>query len=884
MEYPVWWIPSLSAALPVAVIAIVHVFIAHFAIGGGLFLVLAERMGLKAPAPVSGQILAYVKRHTRFFLLLTLVAGGLTGVGIWFVIGAASPAATNMLINTFVFGWATEWVFFVGEIVTLLVYYYTFGKMRSSTHQTVGWLYFIFGWLSLFMINGIIGFMLTPGDWLQTRGFWDGFFNPTFWPSLVFRSMICFIIAGVFGYLTALRIPEPEARERMVRFSTWMAAAPFLPLVASAAWYVLALPEPQAAMVLSKSQEIPPFMSLFGVSTPLIFLGALALAFVTPQKNRRFLAWLLLLLAFVQLGAFEWIREAGRRPYLIWETMYSNSILKADVAELNEKGFFSRAKWVQHREITDENRLQAGEELFRLQCSTCHSIGGAMLNILPLTERFTQFGMEAQLTGQGARSPYMPPFVGNAAEKQALAAYVVQELHGKNAAAAAFEPPQLETPELPWDEESEYLLVAWSTLGMRTFSDAGRFFSLMPPGNTFYAQLLRRGPLPELVTEDVELHYSLEQGFEEPADELRFWDFVKPTFHMKSVPNQGLTGNGPSGDMRLDKEMRAWTAEMVPVSPYAWDGRVLPYPLLHVEAKDAETGELLAETQIVAPASTEMGCMNCHGGGWSMPRGEPRMGLSEATATDILRVHDKRSGTKLLQRAYSRNPQPCQLCHQDNGMREVPGNKQQLSLSASIHGFHAPYLEDLGEEACNACHPGSPQGATRMLRGLHNDMMLVCTDCHGEMADHSLALLKAEAEAGKSRADELMQGIEPKAVELEEIAPRQAWIQQPDCLSCHVLEEAGGEVQRMSSFNLWTEPGEKNLFRMRTDYQGAMMCTACHNSPHAVYPATNPYGAERDVLQPLRYSGSDRALGSEQNCVPCHTMDMGFFPHHPSTQ
>lgn len=887
MEYPVWWIPSLSAALAVAVIATIHVFIAHFAIGGGLFLVFAERVGLKDNSDAKEHILAYVKRHTRFFLLLTLVAGGLTGVGIWFVIGVASPAATSALINIFVFGWATEWVFFIGEIVALLVYYYTFGKMRPREHQIVGWLYFIFAWLSLFMINGIIGFMLTPGEWAQTKGFWDGFFNPSFWPSLVFRTMLCALLAGVLAYFTAIRIPDENARERMIRFSTWWVAGPFLLVLLSGAWYLMAMPPAQMDMIMNKSQEIPPMLSAFLVATPLVFLGALAMAFLTPQSNRRPLAWLLLILAFIQLGAFEYIREAGRRPYLIWEYMYSNSIHTADVPELGENGFLSKAKWVRHKEITDENRLEVGEDIFRIQCANCHSIGGPMLNIIPRTAKYTQFGMEAQLRGQGLRSPYMPPFVGNADERAALAAYVVEGLNGNQPQAVAADLPQLEVEPLPYDDANDqYLLLAWNTTGMHLFSDASRYFSLMPAGNTIYAQLLERGPLPTLITEDVTLHYSLEEGYQQPAKHLRLWEYSRKTFDIKAKDNVGLTGAGVEGEMQPDAEQQAWTAEMVPVSPYDAAGNAMPYPLVTIEARDKD-GNVLAQTRTVAPASTEMGCKNCHGGEWRMPSGTdtpPIMGIDDTTALDILAMHDKRSGTKLKRVALSGKPEACQSCHPDAGMKLKKGDNKRIGLSAAIHGFHAPYLQGAGADACNACHASSPEGATRMLRDLHNDMMLSCTDCHGSMTDHSLALLKAELESGRQHASEVMKGLTPEAVEsVEEIAPRKAWVQQPDCLSCHVLDGAGGEVQNYSAFNLWTEPGKENLFRMRHDYQGAMMCTACHNSPHAVYPATNPYGENRDALQPMRYMGMNRAIGADQNCQPCHTMDMGMFPHHPST-
>jgi len=84
----------------------------------------------KAYAQQSDELLGYLKRHARFFLLLTMVLGGITGVGIWFTIALLNPAATSSLIHTFVFAWATEWVCFVGEIIALFIYYYTFGKMR----------------------------------------------------------------------------------------------------------------------------------------------------------------------------------------------------------------------------------------------------------------------------------------------------------------------------------------------------------------------------------------------------------------------------------------------------------------------------------------------------------------------------------------------------------------------------------------------------------------------------------------------------------------------------------------------------------------------------------------------------------------------------------
>ena len=48
MNYPIWDVPLISGGIVIAIVAIVHVFISHFAVGGGLYLVLTERNDLVA--------------------------------------------------------------------------------------------------------------------------------------------------------------------------------------------------------------------------------------------------------------------------------------------------------------------------------------------------------------------------------------------------------------------------------------------------------------------------------------------------------------------------------------------------------------------------------------------------------------------------------------------------------------------------------------------------------------------------------------------------------------------------------------------------------------------------------------------------------------------
>ena len=182
---------------------------------------------------------------------------------------------------------------------------------------------------------------------------------------------------------------------------------------------------------MAKSGEMGPALNAFLVLTPVVVAAALVLSFLIPGNLRRGLIYVVLILALLQMGSFEWLREAGRRPFLIYGHTYSNSIAVADAEKLNAEGVLASAKWVQNKTVNQGNRLEAGRELFTLECRSCHSVGGPMLNIMPRTAKFSTFGLDAQINGMGKMIPYMPQFVGTRPEREALAAYVAEDLHGR---------------------------------------------------------------------------------------------------------------------------------------------------------------------------------------------------------------------------------------------------------------------------------------------------------------------------------------------------------------------------------------------------------------------------------------------------------------------
>lgn len=428
MNYPVWYVPTFGGGLLIALIAIVHVFVSHFAVGGGLYLVMAERKALREQ---NLAILVFVKKHTKFFMLLTMVFGGLTGVAIWFVISLIHPAATSLLIHTFVFGWAAEWVFFLVEIVALFVYFYTFGKMDDRTHQTIGWIYFGAAWMSLFLITGIIDFMLTPGAWVTNNNFWSGFFNPTFWPSLLFRSFMSFMLAGCYGFITATFLDDESTKHRMIRYSGIWALVSLVLSVPAGWWYISVLPDKAKSLVGGVSPTIARATSVGAFSLAALAGLVITLILLNPKARTRSLTVVVMIAAMGYMGAFEWIREAARRPYVINEVMYSNGILKKEVDRINKEGFLTNAKWVQHKEITDANQLEAGRELFLHQCFACHTVGGFNNDIISRTKNMSYGAMRKYLATIHEKRYFMPPFVGNDTELKALAAYLTAGLHHK---------------------------------------------------------------------------------------------------------------------------------------------------------------------------------------------------------------------------------------------------------------------------------------------------------------------------------------------------------------------------------------------------------------------------------------------------------------------
>ncbi|HLI62141.1 MAG TPA: c-type cytochrome [Terriglobales bacterium] len=415
MNYPLWQI-GFPGGLLIALVAVVHVFISHFAVGGGAYLVLLEH---KANRSHDAALLDYVRSHAKFFALLTLVAGAVTGVGIWFTIGLVSPEATSSLIHTFVWGWAIEWVFFFVEITSALLYAYAWDRLDRASHMAIGWVYFVAAWASLFIINGIITYMLMPGRWLQTHAFWDGFFNPTYWPSLVLRSGMAVVLAGMFGLITGLHL-APPVRERVLRYAGMWVLLGTLFLVLPARWYFAEFPPEAKTYFTTVLPSMRHTIHLGEFAAALGFVLAALFAVARPAWLRAPMVAVILLCGFVIMGTGEYTREVARKPFVIGNYIYANGLRVADFSRIDAAGFAAGAKWMDSR---PGDELGEGRQIFAIQCGACHSVNGYRA-MAPRVHGWDRAFAADVLQHLPLLRGTMPPFAGNEQDRVALATYL----------------------------------------------------------------------------------------------------------------------------------------------------------------------------------------------------------------------------------------------------------------------------------------------------------------------------------------------------------------------------------------------------------------------------------------------------------------------------
>jgi len=452
MYYPQFELQTIGGGSLIAVVSIVHVFIAHFAVGAGIFNAVTETIARRRNDEL---LLGFLRYSSKFLILIPFIFGAVTGVGIWFCIAIVAPRATSLLIHNFVWGWATEWVFFFVEIAAGYVYYYTWDRLSPRRHLIVGWIYAVASWMSLFVINGIITFMLTPGRWQTLRAeqhwnaaFWAAIFNPTYWPSLVLRTISALALAGIFVCIM-VNISRAYTREQAIRIIRIAAffMLPLILMVPAALWYFYSVPAAPRELPFGGAAAMSLFF-LFGFAcSVLITLYALAII-----RSRSFVslasALMLAAMAFIATGSMEFVREGIRKPYVIRGYLWSNGIANqpAEFSRLGADGILAHSPWIATPEqIARADARTKGRWVFQAQCSQCHTVDGVN-GVAPLVEGWSRDMLRFNVDHLHRLKGFMPPFIGTAEEKDALAEYLflLNPVHRDESPAILANAPSIE--------------------------------------------------------------------------------------------------------------------------------------------------------------------------------------------------------------------------------------------------------------------------------------------------------------------------------------------------------------------------------------------------------------------------------------------------------
>ena len=437
MDFPLFHLDFLGNRMLVAVIAVLHVCINHsLAVGAMPLVTVLEWWGHRTG---NGRIDQLAYRILTVCFVLTTTVGALTGVGIWFSTSLVNPAAIGSLIRVFFWAWFVEWLVFVAEVVCIMTYYLTWKRMRDHKHAhiAVGIVLSAFSWITMAIITAILGFMMDPGSWMTEESFLSGVFNPIYLPQLAFRTPVAMAAAGWLALFLAYFFTrhDLDLRRRTVRLlSLWCLG--WLPLVAAGAlWYRSVIPQwmtanvPVALGTQRFAQWYEQLLISMAAMIAVVLVVALAGA-ITPRWVPRVALLVPFAATLVLLGSFERVREFIRKPYVIGGYMYANGIRVDDYPLLQEEGLLRHATYTAVREVTEENRVVAGHEVFRIACTRCHTAGG----INAVTDRlYDLYGdgswdrdtIKYYILGMHTARPYMPPFPGTDIEAGALADFLI---------------------------------------------------------------------------------------------------------------------------------------------------------------------------------------------------------------------------------------------------------------------------------------------------------------------------------------------------------------------------------------------------------------------------------------------------------------------------
>lgn len=452
-DFPIFEMPVIGQRMLMAINAIIHVFVSHGgAVGGSVVLA-----ALAWWANKRNDLVVYNMTYKilMVFFIITTSVGALTGIGMWIHANIISPNAIGGLIRVFFWKWFIEWIVFNLEVIFLLFWFMTWKKYQDTPEGRAksikyGIYYAIASWFTMVIITAILAFMLTPNfeaqPWLDPEiypgkvDYNNALFNPTWFPSLAFRTFSSIAFAASLAILWTWILTyfssneeEKASKNRIIKF---LAKIMLITVPLSAIFgfvYLSAIPEvareliPTAVMTRKFADNLELMYSVI-VILGIVVVASSVIAYFRTEKMP-YVAALSMVVVFALFWGFEErVREFIRKPYLIYNYMYSNGIRPLDVPYLNKVGILKHAVFIdEDKKILKEDKSnikEVGHSIYLIECRICHTENG-INGLKSLTKGWTQGAIAHRLKNlQGGGTPFMPPFVGTDTEREALATFI----------------------------------------------------------------------------------------------------------------------------------------------------------------------------------------------------------------------------------------------------------------------------------------------------------------------------------------------------------------------------------------------------------------------------------------------------------------------------
>ena len=435
--YPTWFEPGVGSGWIVGFIATIHVLFSHTSVGAAIFFAWLANHAHRHNKP---ELLEFIKRYGLFLLVFSYVLGSITGPGIWYSTTVASPRGISALIHSFVWMWATEWVFFVIEVVGVYMLIYLVGKVDVKTHTRIALIFGLTSYTTMLVIVGILSFMMWPGkaEWTETGGVLNAFYGPNTFAQLGMRTAFMFAMTAVVGGIVAGQFKDLALKKSIAAKLAWLGIVATLAGAGMLQWYRATLPE-SADVVLQN--RLPDY---FPTALMAVVAGMLAYVALTLVQPRALVTSVAAVMTVVMLVFGLWpeevARESIRKPWVAGQYVYSNQVIgrdvpgigvQSDIPKIEAHGFMKTLVFVPEalRTINDGNRVEAGRLLALNTCSNCHSLSATGMR--PLRNYFPGDHTEAdvaeylQAALSGGNTLYMPQIPFNDEEAHALASFIL---------------------------------------------------------------------------------------------------------------------------------------------------------------------------------------------------------------------------------------------------------------------------------------------------------------------------------------------------------------------------------------------------------------------------------------------------------------------------